>query len=700
MSPRGRFFPVSGHPRRRGLAFLTGLLVTPLLFPPLPAVGQEEGWNSPRARELVADARRLRHSTQTDPDFQSYSAQARGYVYFFLDRKDTGERILVKTDQIALEVFWRAPDQGRQRIVGLRDRKSLPTNIRYHLDHLLVVQDNFGDRIRIGDGDEVSSVIHPMAPGSEEFYDFLLADSLTLFLPASGDTIRVYELKVRPKDFSVPAFLGSVFLDRDTRGIVRLAFTFTPASYVDPYLDHIRISLENGLWMGKHWLPYRQELEIRREVPYLDIPAGSVIRGWFEIRDYEINPTLPPYILYGPPVTAVPEEQRRSFPFEEGLHAHLEREGLPGLRTPPSMEEIRALARQVAGERYLSGLRRFRLFLPAPAVSSALRLNRAEGLFVGGGLSYQWPPDWKVGLHGGLSSGRERPGVRVSVETRGGSTRGGAEFFWNHPRDVGPLPGTDGVLNTLSVLALRQDYQDLYFTTGTTAFLHGIRTPGGDLTLEGRWERHTPGRDVLSGEGKAGRYRPVLPLEAGEMVSLGAGIRRAMPFPLAQGELRMTGGRFRERPFAALQGILSLHRPAPAEGLDLWAELRGGAVLGEAPFQAFAFLGGRGTLPGYPFRAQAGKHHWLLRTEVSGPLASPWLRWRALAAAGHAWGGASPLVPRPTDPSPPLSGVLATAGAGVALGWDVLRFDLARGIGGGGKWEFFLSVNPRLWPWL
>ena len=52
-------------------------------------------------------------------------------------------------------------EETRQRIVGMRDQKVLPTNIKYHLDHLTVVQDDFGDVIRIGDGDEVSTVLHP-----------------------------------------------------------------------------------------------------------------------------------------------------------------------------------------------------------------------------------------------------------------------------------------------------------------------------------------------------------------------------------------------------------------------------------------------------------------------------------------------------------------------------------------------------------
>ena len=321
-----------------------------------PINAQEPAWNDGRVLRMVEEARALRHRTAQDSTLRSYSSQARGYVYFFLDREDTNERILVKTDQIAVEAFWKAPNLTKQRIVGLRDEKSLPTNIHYHLDHLVVVQDEFGDRIRIGDGDEVEAVVHPAAPASEAWYDFLLVDSVTLSLPASGDTVRVYEIQVRPKDFEMPGFVGSLFLDRASSAIVRMSFTFTPASYVDPYLDHISISLENGLWLGQHWLPFKQQLEIRREVPYLDLPAGSIIRGWFEIRDYEINPPLPDALFAGSPITARSVEARQAFPFEEGLHDQLEREGMEGLRPPPDMEEIQGMALSIAKDQYLSGL--------------------------------------------------------------------------------------------------------------------------------------------------------------------------------------------------------------------------------------------------------------------------------------------------------------------------------------------------------
>ena len=66
--------------------------------------------------------------------------------------------------------------------------------------------------------------------------------------PAVGnEPVRVYEVEVRPKDMGRPGFLGSIFLDQRSGAIVRMNFTFTAASYVDSYLDYIRISLDNSL---------------------------------------------------------------------------------------------------------------------------------------------------------------------------------------------------------------------------------------------------------------------------------------------------------------------------------------------------------------------------------------------------------------------------------------------------------------------
>lgn len=677
----------------KGGAFFLLLFCLLFLVPSSTARGQ--GWNGARVLDMVQDARRVRHGIARDPEFRSYSSQARGYVHFFLHREDTGERILVKTDQIALEVYWQAPDRTRQRIVGMRDEKSLPTDIHYHLDHLVVVQDEFGDLIRIGDGDEVEAVLHPVAPRAEEFYDFLLADSITLSLPGALQDVRVYEVQVRPRNPDIPGFIGSVFLDRDTRAIVRMSFTFTPASYEDPYLDHIRISLENGLWNGRFWLPYRQQLEIRREVPWLDIPAGTIIKGWFEVGEYEINPSLPQGLFQGPTITALPEAQRRAFPFEEGLHEHLDTEGLTA---PPEMEEIQALALRLARDRYLSGLRKLRLHLPSPVVSSGLRYNRAEGLLLGSGASYGIRPWLSVSGHGGMSLGRERPSMSLSFS--GGERRPESRIvgFWNRPVDMGPEPAISGVLNSLSTLLRDQDYTDLVFATGGRLTHRWKLGEERSVGFEARWEDHSRPRNVISPDPSASGFRPVFPVEQGTWKSMAGRIGLPTPLPGLTVETEGLFGSFRSKGFGSFAGSLKFRRRWLARGLEFDGDLSGGALLGDPPRQALYLLGGRMTVPGYAFRSRVADRYWLFRAEAGYQLLPPFLSLRSFGAAGGtAYHGS--LLPEPWPPAQESSS-MASLGLGVGLGWDVLRLDLARGLGEGGDWAWVLSVNHDFWVWL
>src|SRR5687768_14586853 len=78
-------------------------------------------WNTPAVLQLVERARARREMPRGDTALRSYSAKASGHVYFYLDRQATSEQTLVKVDQVALQLFWAAPNLTKQRIVGLRD---------------------------------------------------------------------------------------------------------------------------------------------------------------------------------------------------------------------------------------------------------------------------------------------------------------------------------------------------------------------------------------------------------------------------------------------------------------------------------------------------------------------------------------------------------------------------------------------------
>jgi len=450
--------------------------------------------------------------------------------------------------------------------------------------------------------------------------------------------------------------------------------------------------------MGKYWLPFRQQLEIRREVPYLDIPAGSVIRGSFEVRDYEINAPVHPNRFLGRAVTALPDSVRQAFPFEDSLHAQLDEEGLMGFRPPPEMDEIQSLALSIAKDQYLSGLRRSRLYLPMPTISSALRFNRAEGLFLGAGLSHTPLPNLGLSLYGGFAFGRERPTVEGRATGGERYPLSGLTVFLNRPQDLGPVPAISGLLNTLASATVNHDYTDLFFASGaraTHSFSAGAESL---LKLTGRWERQRTARDVVSSDLDDTDFRPVIPTDEGVWTSLDL----AGSFPLPWFSLRLTTGtllgRFQDKNFGSVSGALDFRRRWLTRGVEVQGDLRGGILLGAPPIQANYFLGGRQTVPGFPFRSQSGDKFWLLRSEASIDLLPPVLRFRVFGAGG---GVREEELLDSTLPSTERRwSHLLSAGMGFGLGWDVVRLDLAKGLRTGGEWELILWVKHDFWPWL
>ena len=672
------------------LAFLAGSL-------PYPAEAQGQApsdadvrtasqadWNDPAVLELMRRARETRQRPVADTALQSYQAEGRGFVYFFLDRPGSSERTLIKADQVALDLYWAAPNRTQQTIVGLRDEEVLPTNIRYHLDHLTVVQDDFGDWITLGEGDEVSRVLHPMGPGAPGIYDYRLADSLTLRYGGDATEVRVYEVEVRPKAPEMPGFVGSVYLDRQRAAIVRMGFTFTPSSYLDPYLDHIRISLDNALWLGDYWLPYQQVVELRRELPIMDLQAGSIIRGRFEIGGYTFN-EVDEAVFQGAPIRMVPEAFRADFPFERGLYDDLEREGL----TPaPPLEEVRSRAQELLREQVLSGLAPARLHLPS--LSRGLRYNRAEGLFVGGGLHLRPGDEPTLHLLGGWAFGADHPTVDLRIQGTRGPLLPELRLYWNDLRDLGPHPTIAPTLNGLATALLDRDYLDPFYARGghfELARPGGARTPRVRLTLED----HEPARRTTA-EGT----RPVRPVEPGLMAALTVGIPLEAPAG-GRAELRLTGARQGDASFVRLRGDAAWRWTPTAPWSALELTLSWGLVSAGAPVQHRWYLGGRGTLDGHRYRRLTGRAFWLARATATRPIRPPFLGVRALAAVGG-------THLEPDDPGsgwPSLDqGIRASVGAGLSLGWDVLRLDLLRGLGPDGGWELSFSVRPDFSPWL
>jgi CheY-like chemotaxis protein len=142
-----------------------------------------------------------------------------------------------------------------------------------------------------------------------------------------------------------------------------------------------------------------------------------------------------------------------------------------------------------------------------------------------------------------------------------------------------------------------------------------------------------------------------------------------------------------------------IHKPLDVDELD--HAVKRGLHIAEAslrtPPQELFLLGGQGTLPGYDYRSFVGRRFWVARVEGTHPLRPPWVGIRAFAALGSTHLAGAP-VPAGWDAAG-SGGVRASVGAGLALGWDVLRLDLARGLRDG-RWEVMFSADSRFHPWL
>lgn len=651
--------------------------------------------DDPAALSLVRRARELRESPLTNGTVASYKAAAEGHIYFFLDRDDGRASIPMRVDQVAVDLYQNSLGRRRQIIRGLRKRELLPIeDFRYYIDRLTAVQNGFGDRIAIGEGRDVRDVPHPLGSDGETTYHYRVVDSIRVGTAARPAPVRVYELEVRPRREDRPGFVGSVFLEAETGALVRMIFSFTPASYVDPRTDRVTVRLEHSLWEDGLSLPYRQVVEVRREVPELDLPVGTVIRATLNVSDYEFNPELQPGFFYGPALLVGSYGAADSSVFRDGLMDRMADEGL----SPASLAQVEAEARRAARAQLTSGLPRVRVY--ADRVSSVLRANRAEGVHVGLGGSYAPRESVKVDVLPGYGIGGRALAGRMRWRWIAGEAATAAvELYRRQLRDAGPFPGASGAVNTLSTVFRDLDYTDPWFATGVTLELDRTVGESAGIRVGAFWEEMS-GAGSIDAFGAAAARRPLRRADEGVFAGVHGGlVRRWGGLGGWEGELALDGtlGRWDSEASATLRGRIEVSRVPSDLSSHTSLSLEAGTAWGTLPLQHHFLLGGRGTLPGHEFRAYGGRRFVLARGETTRALAPGWLSVRLLAGAGAV--GATPAPLAEAWEVGGTGGVRGYAGAGLATLHDIVRIDGVRGMPDG-AFELVLSVSPVLRPYL
>ncbi len=686
------------------VAPLVALLILITLHP-TTVLGQTAEWNDARALDLAQRATARRSAQLADTTLKDYSARARGFVTFLAQSGEglTEPPKVVKADELGLEIFWRSPDQSKQRILGRRDTLLLPTDINYHRDHLGIIQNNFPDIIRLGDGDEVMDVPHPLSPSGMLQYDFRVGDSLVIKL--ADRTISVFQLSIRPKNDRLPRAVGAVFVERSTAQVVRMAFSFTRGALKDKSLEDVSVILENGLIEDRYWLPRRQQIEIQRSGTWLEFPFRGIIRGRWEIRNYDVNTGLPASLFAGPEIVQAPADRQAEFKFEGALL-----DGLPPDVRTVTDGDVRAVQDQARELVRAQALRRGRgTALQARGMSDFMRVNRVEGLALGAGLTQRIGGGVRIGATARYALADERVRGSAVLAWEAASGAGLSLRAERQLGEIGAVPEVSLARNSIASQEFGSDWTSPF--QRRQVVLRADFAPAFErrwrFALEGAIERHSSAH--VNATPASGAYEPTPFVLTDRLQRASLLARRATALSMFGTEvsvataLDIVHAEAASATFGHIALDLDVQRPIGHDRLVL-RTIAGGTsgVTGmRVPVQFETWFGGPVTLPGVGYSSIRGRAGVSQRVEWQHPVPGPSIplgrygripgRITLAPYAVMAWTDARTISTRVTARGfHPAVGI-----AGIGL-FDLLRVDVARGLRDG-RWMFSLDVTRDFW---
>ena len=241
----------------------------------------------PGAQGLVARARARR--LLVDRSIRAYEATVRERIAVGLRalRRDR----MVYRRELAVHISWRRDTVGEIRVLGAREAipvavrgEQIPEDLASDAPDLAF--DPANDQVRYARGDS-GSARHPLAPGSEADYRFASGDTTDITFP-DGRSLRVYELRVVPRRADFRLMSGSLWIEGEGFGVVRLLFRparpFDMATdadtndHVPGFLKPIRaeiryVTIEYAQWSKRWWLPREMAVDGVATVAFAQVPV-------------------------------------------------------------------------------------------------------------------------------------------------------------------------------------------------------------------------------------------------------------------------------------------------------------------------------------------------------------------------------------------------------------------------------------------
>jgi hypothetical protein len=454
------------------------------------------------------------------------------------------------------------------------------------------------------------------------------------------------------------------------------------------------VVLEHALIDQRYWLPYRQEVEIRRRTAWLDVPFRTIIRGRWEIGDYQLSVRIPAPVFAGGSYGGLRRPDPQSGTWEESIDSAAAR-----VREAPrvaSVAEVREQVDAMLGSRIaMAGSPR----LAFGSVSDLVRVDRVEGLAIGAGLTIPlaaWRMEARPSLAIGTGNGRATGGLALTWRPGRAVVTAAAE---RRVEDFGQWPVISGALNTLMAQEGGNDHGDWVGVDRASAGLRWPLNVVTDLQFSGGVET-TRSLEVAASPAR-GSYRNNPSLGAGTVPWFRAAVTRqpAVGPRGVEGRLDLEAGSTGQG-YVRLGGEAAGRFPLGAGTMRL--EVRAGIGSAGLPsYRGFA-LGGRGTLVGEPYRAFGGRRALLVRAEWQLPVPLPLPGLGGLGASRSALvapfvslgaaGGAYEGLPWQAS-----SGLRPVVGVASELLFNVFRIEAAYALRAG-RVGLTVDAHPAWWP--
>lgn len=626
------------------LALVAALLAqvgdTVLPGPPDTLAAPAGIYDSPTTAALVQRA--IAASAAVPPELLDYRATVRSSLYITI-ANDTlsGGDLPGTVDEIVSDVRWNRQGSLHQTVLGHRTRVLVP--IPYTLATLLqrpwVIPHLYGSAIFTPFAG--AQAVNPFGARGPEFYAYAADDPIRLRV--QGELVTLVPVSVRPRvlpeDGRTVVVLGTFYLDLDRAAVARARYGFAGGggdlSRLTGSLETF-LELENGLWEGRYWLPFRQRREIFFSSPLLG--GGAVARVVNQFTDFDLNTG---WFAEGPRVQLAWSTGGSSV-FEGWEQAV----GEDAARYSTSdFSDLRfAIASEGVGEQ------RTRLRIHYARGNHLFRYNRVEGPFVGLGARVV-PPDplrnryelygtagWAFAeqtLRGELAA---RWGAAAAPSPQRQSDLGAEVILYRRLLDIQAFRPTHewDLLYTIPAALWGSDLRDYYDARGASAFLNG-RSGRFSGRVGGRLERH----DSVAVNttrflfGTAGDFGPLAgidegthaALEASGGYALGPGAFGVGNSTVLRGDVEAGVGDFR---FTRLTGLLSLRYSLGP--ITLASRTDAGHVAGGAPPQRLFRFGSLEGLRGYDSNEFGGSTALLTRARLL--IGLPPRSTRPLARAG------------------------------------------------------------------